>query len=679
LLQPARVAVVGVSADPSKHGARVVNHLHRLGYAGEIWAVNPKRPRVAGAEVTASLADLPHPPDVVVSAVPSAATVEVVRMAGEVGAAAVVVFAGGFAEAEGGARLQAELVETARAAGIRVLGPNSGGVIRPVGGVALSFLTCLDRPAEQIRPGRVGLVTQSGGTGSYLHNLAAARGGGLAASISTGNEADIDAAEAIQALVELDDVGSVAVVLESVRHGPRFLAALEAARARGKPVVVCRLGISERGGRMLSTHTGAMAQPAAVLDGVLDAHGASIAETPEEMLDVADVLAVAPAATGDRVAVVTHSGGLAILIADLAARGRLHLPMPGPELQEKLAPLLDLGAAGNPLDMGAIMGGPGRFAEVTRVFLESGEYDTVLAVTSAHPPAHSAERVTGLLQLPSDKPLIHLWMAGDLGAAGLASLREAGRPTVCEPRAAVLALSAIGRRAALAAEPDSGSPEVEPSAGTTGLDPSYRLLVAWGIPVVDGELVSSAREASAAAGRLGPPVVVKVSSPDIVHKARLGAVVVDVPDGESAAGAYDRVMKAVGAGAAVIDGVLVQRYRPGPEAIIGAVVDDTFGPVVLAGVGGALTEALGAVAMAPAPVTPAGAARLLHRSGADRLLAGDSRPDFAALAELVSRLSHRFAAQTDEFTEVEVNPIIWTGQSWEAADAVVRGRRPADG
>lgn len=684
LLNPERVAVVGVSADPGKHGARVAAHLRRLGYSGDLWGVNPNRPELEGLAVVASLEDLPKAPDVVVSALPAAATIEVVRQAGAIGAEAVIVFAGGFAEAaDGGARLQAELVETAQASGVRVLGPNSGGVIRPSRGLAMSFLTCLDRPTEQIRTGTVGVVTQSGGTGSYLHNLAAARGGGLAASISTGNEADIHAADALRALVELDDVRAIGLVLEAVRNGPAFLEALEFARTKLVPLVVCRIGTSDHGQQMMSTHTGAMAQPVAVLEGVLDARGVTVAETPAEMLEVAELLAHVPPAPGNRAAIVTHSGGLAILLADLAAKHDLDLPQPGSELHDRLVPLLDLGVANNPLDMGAIIGGPQRFTDVAQLFLESDEYDSVLAVTSAHPPAHTAARVARLLELATDKPLIHLWMAGDLGADGLARLRAAAQPITEEPRAAMRALAAICRRADLVEELEISPPLPVGAARSFPNDlteyDAKQLLSDWGIPTVAGTLVSSADEAAQAATELGFPVAVKVSSPDVVHKGCIGGVVLAIKDADGAAAAYEHVLLAAQQHASGVEirGALVERYRPGAEAIIGAVLDETFGPVVLAGVGGSLTESLGAMALAPAPVTAVAAYRLIRRSGAERLLSGGvgSPPDFHELADHVSLLSHRFAEHAEVLAEVEVNPLIWTDDDWEAADAVVRVRR----
>lgn len=426
LLSPDSVAIVGLSTDPGKHGARVLRNLRALGYRGEVWGVNRNATSVDGVPVVPSVAALPATPDVVVCAVPAAGLPEVLEQAGERGTTTAVVFSGGFAEAgEQGRRAQDELVRVARASGLRILGPNSGGVIHPPGRLALSFLTCLDRPSAEIRPGPVGLVTQSGGTGSYLFNLAAARGGGLAASISTGNEADLELAGAVAALADQDTVRAIAVVLEAVRDGPAFTTAVRHAHAVGKPVVALLLGTSDHGRRLMRSHTGALAAPARVLEGVCDSLGITVTRTPAELLDVATLMACATVPRGGRVGVVTHSGGTAILLSDLAADEGIDLSAPPPSLARRVTPLLEHGSPTNPLDLGAIIGGPRRFVDAVRMFTESDAYDVVLAVTSPHPPAHTPVRVDDLIALHGGRTsLLQLWLAGDVGADGLRRLRE---------------------------------------------------------------------------------------------------------------------------------------------------------------------------------------------------------------------------------------------------------------
>ncbi len=676
LLGPTSVAIVGLSADPAKHGGRVLGNLRRLGFSGHVWGVNPGRPEVDGVEVFSSLEDLPGSPDLVVCAVPAAVIPATVRSAGAVGAGGVVVFAGGFAEVGAdGARLQADLVDAARSSGVRVLGPNSGGIIRPGLGLAASFLTCLDRPAHEMRTGPVGLVTQSGGTGSYVHNIAAANGGGLAVSISTGNEADLGMPDGIQALIELDEVKAVALVMETARDGAAFIDAVRRAHAAGKPVVACRIGSSRRGQSLMSTHTGAMAAPAKVLDGVLDSLGVTIAETPEEMWAIAEVMARTPALGGTRTGIVTHSGGIAIMLTDLAEKHGLGLPTPSDALRAELEPLLQLGSSDNPLDMGGIIGGAGRYAEVVDRFASSGDYDCVLAVSTAHPRAHTVERVQGLLALDTPVPVVHLWMAGDVGEAGLTMLQEAGSPLTTEPRAAIRALVGMCRLAEMGFEPTNGL-EATPVTQPPRTEHEAKQLVAgWGLPVVDGGLATAAEEAAELGERLGGRLVMKISSPDIAHKTEVGGVILGIEGAEACRQSFDTIMAKVAHASptATLEGVRLERMSSGVEVIIGMVIDPIFGPMALVGLGGVAAEGLGAERMAPAPVQLSQAIRMvesipglevsLRRRGDDGRAAGE-------LAGLVCEAGRRFVASG--LTEFEMNPVAWTGDHWEILDVVMR-------
>ena len=472
--------------------------------------------------------------------------------------------------------LEADLSEWVQRVGFRLLGPNSGGVIRRSKGLAASFLTCLDRNAGEIRSGPVGLVTQSGGTGSYIHNLAAARGSGLAVSVSTGNEIDIRLGEAISAVSVLDEVKVVLALIETVRDGQVFIEAVRDSIARGKPVVACRIGTGDRGKALMTTHTGALALPEKVLHGVLESLGVVMGETPAEAYDIAEMLARAPVPTGDRTAIVTHSGGIAIHLADLAEQSGLDLHQPGPGLEAALDPLLDLGTANNPLDMGGIIGGPGRFAEVVDRFALSGEYDVVLAVSTAHPPSHSAERVQALLDLETPVPILHLWMAGDQAVEALERLREAEAPVTEEPRAAIRAMAGLARLA------NWSAPRV--------VQPIDGEFEEWGLPLVEGAIARTADEAIAIAKSLGYPVVVKVVAAGLAHKTEVGGVRVDLRDASAVSDAIDDVTAAATAAGQAVEGVRVERYRPGLEMIVGGLVDPVFGPLISVGIGGVLTE-----------------------------------------------------------------------------------------
>lgn len=656
ILDPHSIAVVGVSADPAKHGARVLSHLRRLGYGGRVLGVNPHLPEVDGVEMYPSLGDLPEPPDLVVAAVPDGAVAEVVAAAGGVGG--VVVFAAGFAETGAdGARRQEKLAETAAMVGTRLIGPNSGGIIRPGVGLAASFLTCLERPAEQIRTGKVALVTQSGGIASYLHNLAAGRGEGLAISVCTGNEADVRLGEAIAAVSDVEHVDVIIAVIETLRDGGAFIEAARQAARRDQRIVACRIGAGTRGQHLMTSHTGALAVPGAILDGVFASVGVIPTETPGEAYEVATLLSLGHAAKGGRAGILTHSGGTAILLADLAERGSLQLPALSPELQRTVAPLLDHGSAANPLDMGGIIGGPDRFAQALGELASSGEFDSLLAVSTAHPPAHTDQRAASLISLGTDVPVIHLWMAGDLGSAGLATMRSGGLPVTEEPRAAIRALAGLSPR------PAAPGNDVHPITGP---------LETWGLPLMDGVVASTVEDATQAATALGFPVVLKVVAPHLAHKTEVGAVKLDLRRPAEIEQAFAESVTTTAQAGWSPAAVRIQRYRPGLEMIVGAVIDDSFGPLVSVGMGGVMAEVLADVVFSPGPVDRQAALGMIERLGARRVLdgfRGAPPADVPALAEIVSILSR--GAAGNSLRSVEINPLIWDGQEWLAVDWLV--------
>jgi acyl-CoA synthetase (NDP forming) len=315
--------------------------------------------------------------------------------------------------------------------------------------------------------------------------------------------------------------------------------------------------------------------------------------------------------------------------------------------------------ADNPLDMGGIIGGPSRFAQVVETFAGSGEYDMVLAVSTAHPPAHTDERVAALLALDVEVPILHLWMAGDQAAHGLTRLQEAGTAVTEDPRAAIRALAGLGRLTRRRSPSD-----VEPLTGP---------IETWGIPLVEAEVVIDALAAADAAERIGYPVAVKLISPEVDHKTEFGGVTLDLGTREAVARAFTEVMEEADKAGLEVVGARVQRYRPGLEVIVGALVDPDLGPVVSVGVGGVLTELIDDVVFAPAPVDKRGAQAMISQLRGHHLLdgfRGAPPADVDALSELVSIVSRGMIGSG--LTEVEVNPLIWDGAGWVAVDWLAR-------
>jgi acyl-CoA synthetase (NDP forming) len=279
----------------------------------------------------------------------------------------------------------------------------------------------------------------------------------------------------------------------------------------------------------------------------------------------------------------------------------------------------------------------------------------VLAVSTAHPPAYSAERVQALLDLEADVPVLHLWMAGDQAGEALEELRKAGAPVTEEPRVAIRALAGLARLARWSALGDLPLIEAD--------------FERWGLPFVEGETAHTTEEAIAAAGRLGYPVVVKVVSPGLAHKTETGGVRLALDDADEVAVAIDAVTAtAIGAGQ-IVEGVRVERYRPGLEMIVGGLVDPVFGPLVSVGTGGVLTELIDDVVFVTAPVGVNEARSMISKLRGRPLLdgfRGSAPADVDELARIVSVVSRGIAASG--YQEVEINPLIWDGEDWVAVD-----------
>ena len=305
--------------------------------------------------------------------------------------------------------------------------------------------------------------------------------------------------------------------------------------------------------------------------------------------------------------------------------------------------------------MGGVIGGPGRFAEIVNAFSDSGEYDLVLAVSTAHPPIHTAERVDALVSVAQAVPIVHLWMAGDQANEGLRVLLASGAAVTEEPRAAIRALAGL---TALARE--SQVADIEPITSS---------FTDWGLPLVEGGEVVDVDSAVAMAERLGYPVVVKVNSPGLAHKTEVGGVALDLGTPEAVATAFEMVIESATAAGLTVTGARVERYRPGMEVIIGGIVDPVFGKLVSVGLGGILAELVDDVVFAPAPIGLDGARALIARLRGRELLEGlrgSSAANVEELIEIVSLVSRGFVGSP--LQEFEMNPLVWTGDEWVAVD-----------
>jgi acetate---CoA ligase (ADP-forming) len=676
LLAPRSIAVVGATDRPDSYGGNVLRNLDRAGYAGEVWGVNPKRDRVLGRPCVPAVDDLPEPVDALVVAVPAVDVAPIVRSAAERGCRGAIVLSAGFAEAESGAAHEAALREVAREHRLPVCGPNGNGIVAVAERAAI-----WGDGLGRIDPGPVAMVTQSGNVG--VNALGSRRGIGWHTVVSTGNQTVCAASDWLAALAERDGVGSIALFLESDDDGAELAEALAACAERGVGVAVLKVGSSDAGARAAAAHTGSLAGDQRVFRALVNEAGAAWAEDFHDLLELAKALAeprARPRGSGG-LAVLTCSGGDSGVAGDRAGDLGLELPALADATAARLPELLpDAATIANPLDYTAMIWGDAELlAEIVRVVGADPAIDQLLLCydqPADADPSWAAVRA-GLLA-----------GAGDTDAAALvastlpdlldhdAALEFAARglPAIAGLRSALLCAHALR---APAGDPDrlrevaEASRRVRPDGAESGWlseAAAKDLLRDAGIAVPDGGEADDADGCLAVAERIGWPVALKLSGPEVPHKSDVGGLVLGVGDQAALLEAYVRLR------AAPVDGparILVERMiEPGVELLISA-RSDAVVPALTVGLGGIWTESLADVAVVPLPATPERVERaLLSLSAAAMLGGGRGRERVAidAAAELGARLGELLLSE--RLRLIELNPVVVGTDSATALDAL---------
>lgn len=679
LFRPRAVAIVGASSDPNKIGGRPLHFLKRGGFRGAIHPVNPGAAEVQGLRAFASLDAVPGPLDLAVIALAAPSVEDAVRAASARGARAAVVFSAGFGEeGEAGRALQARLLETARACGVRLLGPNSLGLFGSAEGLFATFATALD--GAWPRPGGVAIVTQSGALGSYAFALAEARGLGFSRFVATGNEADVDVADCIAWLAGDPATRVVCTAMEAAKDGRKLMRAIAAARAAGKAVIAMKVGATEAGAAAAASHTGSLAGSDAAYDAAFRQAGAVRVRSIEAMVDAAYAASGARPIAEGRVAVVTTSGGVGVLLADAASEGGLTLPRLGEAAQPAIRAVVPLAGGANPVDSSAqIVGDLSKYAALLEAVLGAERFDAVLGYLAhvGRNPEHMARLRGPLAALRArhpDKAFV-LCMLAD--AELRAELLREGFLVFEDPTRAMAAVALL-RRLGEARPPVPGTPAPRRlPPGPFDELAATRLLAGAGLPMLPMRPAESAEEAVAAAEALGYPVAVKVRSAEIAHKSDVGGVALKLADAAAVRAAFARVTEAARAArpGARLDGVVVAPMaRPGVEAIIGTSFDPAFGPLVMVGTGGVLVEVARDVALRVAPVDLATARQMIAETRLASLMRGvrgAPASDAEALARTVVALSEFAASAGDSLQSVEINPLFVTPVGAAGADALV--------
>lgn len=709
LLAPRSIAVIGASADPAKFSGRILPCLVRHGYAGALYPINARQSEVMGLAAYPDLESVPGPVDCVVFSIGAAglgAVLDACERKG--GVRLLVVTSAGFAEsgdAEGRSR-QEQLTAFARRTGTRVIGPNCIGFFNPVDRTACAAAAVLEWP--ELRAGRIGLVSQSGGLafGTILIG-AHEKGIGFSRVVTTGNEADTDVVEWAHALLADEQTDAIALTIEGVRDGAAFQDFLTEARRINKAVVILKSGRTTLGETMAMSHTGAIAGSQAVFEAVCARHGATLVTDLDELYEISAMFAklrragkLASGMPRDEgkaacCAALSISGGHIGLFADLASDAGVRFAELSPGTQAALAaqlnrpePIL------NPVDLtGGTVSDPGLWGRCVSLLLDDEGVDVAVPILTIAKNYDSVCEDLIASAARNRKTVLVAWPGSSREGRSKALVRESPLPIFDTQRTAAAgasALAAYWQSASRAIQPRKYSP----SANIVALGPelarlargramlgereSKDILRRIGFPTPREKMVSDVKSAVAAGTEIGFPVVLKGIHPDIAHKSDAGLVQLDLGTPQQVEAAFHTISanmhRAVGADAADIGAVLVQEMVPaGVELLLGVRRDPIFGPAVVFGMGGIFVEILKDVAVRPAPLTLADARAMMDAVAGIALLKGARgrrAANLDAIAALLVALGD-FAVSHQAFVrEVEVNPLIVLDREQDSLRAV---------
>ena len=659
------------------------------GYKGKIYPVNPNRETVQGIKSYPSVDALPETPDVAVVIVPASAALENVQALAKRGTAAAILFSAGFAEiGPEGAIEQQKLVDAAHEYGMRLIGPNSLGLINPVTSFYGSFATGVELGFPQ--PGNVAIISQSGAYGAHLMTVATSNDIGLSAVIMTGNEADLTVGDMLQMVVDDPMTKVIMMYSEGIKEAPHLIAGLEAARRARKPVMMMKVGRSAVGSAAAQSHTASIAGDDKVTDAVLAELGVVRVESTEQMMDIARLAIRGVYPENNTLGVITVSGGAGVIISDAADAIGLPMPEMPAESQAKLLKLLPYAAPRNPVDVTAqYLNEMSLLNTFTDTLIKEGKYTSILGFFT-----YTAGAPTIAPRLREQLKLVRANHPDCIFALSLIASREQKREyekdgfTVFEdPNRAVIAIEAMGRFGqAFAKAPNLPAPSV-PAFKLPDVTPSEAeakdLLAQAGIASAPERVCNSIDAALAAANELGYPVVMKIVSPDILHKSEIGGVILNVGNDAEVRQNFSLLMQrghdalAKIKGETRLDGVLVaKQLSGGVECIMGITRDPVFGPVAMFGLGGIFVEILQDVVLHRCPFGEDVAEQMIRSiRGAPLLLGARGRApaDIKALANMLSRLSAFAAAAGPGLQSIDLNPVFAMpeGQGAYAADAVI--------
>ena len=675
MLQPTSVAVVGASATKGKIGHTVMLNLQESKYEGGVYPINPKSEEILGLKCYKSVMDIEEPIDAAIITVPAKFVSGIVDECGQKGIKGLLVITSGFSEV-GDEALELEIVEKAHNYGMRVLGPNIVGICSNSDNFNGSFAPFL--PFD----GTASLVSQSGALLIGIDAQTYTRGIGFDKLISIGNMSDVNFADMIEWLDQDKNTSCISLYVEGLKDGKRVI---ENGRKATKPIIALKSGVSAHGAAAAASHTGSLAGTSKIYKSAFDQAGIIQASDLDNLFDRTLVLSLQPPMKGDNVLIITNGGGVGVLATDSAEKFGVPLKFAPENLQEDLKKYMpSFGSAKNPVDLTG-MAGADWYHDTVKIGFEHDWVDGLVILyceTAMTDPLAIAKSIKKAIDETGikDKPIIVSYVGGERSDKAMRWLVENGIPAYGGPDVALNAMGALKEYAhvrELSKEvPQTYSDtdrekalDVISKARKEGRDAlteieSKQVFSAYGLDVTHAKIATSEEEAISFAEEIGFPIVMKIVSPDILHKSDAGGVRVDVNSVEDVKKFYNEILanaKAYKADAEIL-GVVIQEMAPwGTEVILGSVNDPTFGPTVMFGLGGIFVEILKDVTFRVAPVSPDQAFKMLSDINGAPILEGargEEPKDRKALAEVLSRYSQMIYDLRDEIKESDANPVL---------------------
>lgn len=693
MFHPRSVAVVGASERSNRIGHAIFKNLLNSKFAGSLFPVNPKHDKILGVQAYPRLESIDSQIDLVIAATPIELAPEIVSESGKLKTGGVVVIAsGGKEQGEKGREIEAAIRHAASASGVRVIGPNSLGIMSTADNLNASFA------GQTPLPGSIAVISQSGGINTALLDLSIKEHIGFRYMVSLGSMLDVNFGDMIDFLGGDPHVSCIVMYMENLT---RFRGFMSAARAvsRVKPIIALKAGRTRAGAVAAMSHTGAMAGEDAVYDAAFKRAGIIRVKTFDELFDCASLVSKQPRIMGTGLAILTNSGGPGVMAADALYEFGAEPASFSPETIEKLNSILPLNwSHGNPVD---ILGdaSPERFGETVRICREAKEVNGILimlAPDAVNDPTAIAETLAGILK-EKPFPIFTVWLGGPSVERGRDIFNRAGIPSFDTPERAIRAymdLYNYFRNIETLQEIPPKLP-LKPRFERNEADELIRrnlarkryilteieaktLLKTYGIPVNETVSVTSSTQAALAAEKLGFPVAMKINSRDITHKLDVGGVHLNIANADQVLAAFDQITNNARTAFpnAEIEGVTVQRMIPKSdiELIIGSKKDKDFGPVILFGLGGTFTEVIHDRAIGLPPLNRLLASRIMEGTKAFRLLKGFRNypaADLVRLEEILIRVS-QLVTDFPEIEELDINPIFVHGADIMGVDARIR-------